>query len=133
MSNPIASIPFVKKKRRKAKAKEGAKFGAPAALAAAVAGVVALLLRRKKTAGSEPDVQAAATEVARQDADQATVASENGAGGADPLGASPDVAGTAPEGSVTPDTSADDPLVREETNAAADEAGSIGSDPDQPA
>ena len=131
MSNPLARIPLVRKKRRKAKAEKGAKIGGPA-LAAAVAGVVALLLRRKKKSG-EPDVEAAATEAATQDADQATVASENGSGGADTLGASPDIAGTAPAGSVTPDTSADDVVVREETNAAASEAGAIGSEPDQPA
>jgi hypothetical protein len=132
MTNPIARIPLVAKKRRRAKAEKGAKFGGPA-LAAAVAGIVALLLRRKKKGAAKPDESAAATEAATQDADQAVVDSEKGSGGADTLGASPDVAGTAPEGSVTPDTSADDPVVREETNAAADEAGAIGSGPDQPA
>jgi hypothetical protein len=131
MSNPIARIPFVAKKRRKAKAEKGAKLGGPA-LAAAVAGVVALLLRRRKK-GDSPDAGAAQSEAAAQDADQATVASEDGSGGADTLGASSDIAGTAPEGSVMPDTGADDTTVREATNAAADEAGAIGSDPDQPA
>jgi hypothetical protein len=134
MSNPLTKVPFAGKKRRKAKAKEGAKFGGPALLAAA-AGVVALVLRRKKKSGDQPDVastQAAQTEAATQDADNAVVESDGGAG-ADSLGSAPGPVGVAPEGSVTPDVGADDPLVREETNAAASEARAIGSDPDQPA
>lgn len=57
MSNPIASIPFVAKKRRKAKAEKGAKIGGPA-LAAAIAGIVAIVLRRRSK--TDDDAPAAA-------------------------------------------------------------------------
>jgi hypothetical protein len=134
----IALIPFLARRRRRAQAQSGAKLGGPALLGIGAA-VTAIVLRRRKRAAAGHDVpesdlqqaRPAQTEAASQDADAAKgAAAESSRAGEDPLGASPEEAGSAPEGAdyVTPDTSADDPLVREQTNAAAAEAAAIGGD-----
>jgi hypothetical protein len=135
----IALIPLVARKKRRKQAKKGAKAGGPALFAAA-AGFVVVVLRRRKRSTPEPqytqaeaqDAAPARSEAARQDSEtqvlDAITDSGTSAAGGDTLGSAP-VAPTTDlqdDDVVIPDTGAEDPLVREQTNAAAAEAGAIG-------
>ena len=136
---PLARIARRRRKRRSKaeRAERGARIGVPALIGLGGA-AVAFMMRRRKRAAYGYDVSPEELEPtdppppdAASDADLATGAeahSEPTGASADTLGASAAAVGMAPAGSasVTPDTSADDPLVREEVNAAAAEAGRIG-------
>jgi hypothetical protein len=135
----VAQIARRRRKRRSnaERAERGARIGVPALIGLGGAAVAFLMRRRKRMASgydvSPQDLEPTdpPTPDAASDADPATGAeadiSPTGAS-ADTLGASGAAAGMAPTGSasMTPDTSAEDPLVRAETNAAAAEAGRIG-------
>lgn len=139
----FALVPLVARRKRRAKAKEGAKFGGPAAALAAGAVLFAFLRRKKKDKPdfSNEEVKSSApaqTEAAAQDADAQTLDATTDSGGTsageDSLGSAPISPSTTTVDSdvVIPDMSADDPLVREQTNAAASEAGAIGGTPAPP-
>jgi hypothetical protein len=142
------ALPFVARRaarrRRRSKAEHGFKFAGPAALGIGATAAAFLLRRRRKRSAAGYDVRPEElqrtdpprADAVRSDADVATGAGNesNGAASVDALGASATDAGTAPpeSDSVTPDTGADDPLVREQTNAAAAEAGAIGGEETTP-
>jgi hypothetical protein len=144
LKKAIALIPLVarlaRRRRRQSNARRGAKLGAPALLGLGGAAAAFLIRRRKRgAAGFDVSPQELRrtdpprADAARSDADVATGAGaeSNGAAAIDTLGASAAAAGTpSPDADVVmPDTGADDPLVREQTNAAAAEAGAIGGPP----
>ena len=114
------------------------------ALVVPLGAAAAFLARRRKRSAAGHDVSPSElqrtdpprADAVRSDADTATgAAAESSGATTDTLGASATDAGTpAPDSdAVMPDTGADDPLVREQTNAAAAEAAAIGGDvPDTP-
>jgi hypothetical protein len=153
MRKALTFIPLIaqiaRRRRRKRRlsaerAQRGARIGVPALIGLACA--AAFLLRRRRRSAGGYDVSpgelartdAPRAEAASRDADVATGAestTEATGASADPLGSSATAAGTPPpgSGSVLPDTGADDPIVREETNSAAAKAARIGGtqpDPD---
>jgi hypothetical protein len=136
----IARIAWSRRKRRSRveRAERGARIGVPALIGVGAMGC-AFLMRRRRRSARGYDISADELErtdqpradAASRDADVATGAeatTDPMGASADTLGASATATGAAPAGSesVTPDTGADDPLVREETNAAAAQAGRIG-------
>jgi hypothetical protein len=135
----------MRRRRRRSNAERGARIGGPALIAAAGATAAFLLRRRRRTAagydvspGELARTDPPRADAASRDADVATGAestTEPTGASADTLGPSATAAGTPPPGAdyVLPDTGADDPLVREETNAAAAEAARIGGMPPAPA
>ncbi|MEA2446052.1 MAG: hypothetical protein QOJ12_3344 [Thermoleophilales bacterium] len=144
---PLAARIARRRRRKRSskaeRAERGARIGVPALIGLGSAAVAFVLRRRKRSAAghdvSPQELQRTdppRADAASRDADVATGAestTEPTGASADTLGASAVIAGTAPAGSVMPDTGADDPLVREETNAAAAEAARIGSTPPSPA
>jgi hypothetical protein len=144
---PLAARIARRRRKRSSKAERaerGARIGVPALIGLGGAAVAFVLRRRRRSASgydvSPQELQRTdppGADAASRDADVATGAestTEPTGASADALGSSATAAGTAPAGSdaVTPDTGADDPLVREETNAAAEEAARIGTAPPSP-
>jgi len=118
-----------RKKQRKVRAAT-----AGAALAA-IGGVTAAFLLRRRGSGdgdATPSTSAVVEGSLRghsEDAAEASAPVRPATAG--PV--SPDVSpGAAPEGTVMPDTAADDPLVEQQTSAAAAQAGAIGGEVDEP-
>jgi hypothetical protein len=145
---PLAARIARRRRKRSSKAERaerGARIGVPALIGLGGVAVAALRRRRRRTASgydvSPQELQRTdppRADAASRDADVATGAestTDPTGASADTLGSSATVAGTPPPGSdaVLPDTGADDPLVREETNAAAAEAARIGGTPPAPA
>jgi hypothetical protein len=146
MKKAIAVIPFVAKRRRRSQAERGAKLGGPALLVAAGA-VVAVVVRRRKrseaghdasqselsdkqstaTTASRDDTPEGATSTSGQDDDPARGEGRPSTLDGDPAETVPlaGVEGVGQDAAI-PDTATDDPIVREQEQAAAAEAGSIG-------
>jgi hypothetical protein len=138
MKKALAVLPFVARRRRREAAERGAKVGGPALLALGAGAIAVLLRRRKRTAAG---YDASPSELAGTPAGgsgrtdgSAADAPASGEGRPSTLEGDPAVsvpaAGAAGAGrdAVVPDTSTDDPAVREAEQAAAEEAGSIGGD-----
>jgi hypothetical protein len=132
----IALVPILARKRRRAQAEKGAKIGGPALLGAAAAAGAFILRRRKRAAAGfdaspselagTPAGAAAHTDGSAADAPAPGKGRPSTLDG-DPAESVPAAgAAGAGESTVVPDTSTDDPAVREAENAAAAEAGSIG-------
>ena len=130
-------IPLLARRRRRARVQRGARLGAPALIALA-AGAAAFLIRRRRRSSAGYDAspsELAGRPAGMSEAATAVAGAAGGMGRPSTMDADPDaVAAAAAHGDVAaPDTSADDPLVREAENAAAADAGAIGGDvPDTP-
>jgi hypothetical protein len=134
-------IPLLARRRRRARVQRGARLGTPALLALGGAAAAYLIRRRRRSAAG---YDAAPSELAGRPAGMSEAATatraasdsaEAATGRATTMDADPDeVAAAAAHGDVvTPDTSADDPLVIDAENAAAADAAAIGGDvPDAP-
>ena len=132
----IALIPILARRRRRAQAEKGAKIGGPALLGVAAAAGAFIFRRRKRTAAGfdaspseladTPAGAAASTDGSAADAPAPGEGRASTLEG-DPAESVPAAgAAGAGESTVVPDTTTDDPAVREAENAAAAEAGSIG-------
>ena len=130
----IPLIPILARRRRRAQAERGAKLGGPALLALAGAAAAFIYRRRKR---SDAGFDASPSELSGRQPGTTTGdenAPPNGQGRPSTLDGDP--AETVPHAGVEgagrntaiPDTSTDDPIVREQEQAAAAEAGSIGGD-----
>jgi hypothetical protein len=131
-------VPFAAKRaarrRRRDTAERGIKFGGPALLAAGGAAAAYILRRRKRTAAG---FDASPSELAGTQAGMSAPAPDTpppGEGRAstlegDPAESVPAAAAAGPgKDTVVPDTSTDDPVVREAEDAAAADAAAIGRD-----
>jgi hypothetical protein len=139
----IALIPFLVARRKRKQRERGAKIGGPA-LAALAAGAAAIILRRRKRTAAgydaSPSELGGTQPGATTNTDgSAADAPPPGQGRPSTLDGDPaetvPAAGAAGAGrdAVIPDTSTDDPVVREAEDAAAAEAGAIGGNvPDTP-
>ncbi len=154
MKKAIAVLPFLAKRRRRARAERGAKLGGPALLALVGAAAAYIVRRRKRSeaghdasASELSDKQGSATTASRDDTPEGATSTSgqdddapaNGEGRPSTLEGDPAesvplaAANGVGENAVAPDTGTDDPLVREAEQAAAAEAGAIGGDvPDTP-
>ncbi len=143
MKKALALIPFVARRRRREAAERGVKIGAPALVGLAAAAAAFILRRRKRTkAGYDASPSELAGTPAGAGANSDGSASDAPATGEGrPSTLEGDAAESVPaagaagvgQNAVVPDTSTDDPTVREAEQAAAAEAGSIGGDvPDTP-
>jgi hypothetical protein len=134
MKKAIALIPFVARRRRREAAERGAKVGGPALLAGVVAAIAVIVRRRRRTAAG---FDASPSELSGRQPSPSGDAPDSPPRGegrpstleGDPADSVP-AAGAAGAGkdTVIPDTSTDDPAVREAEAAAAAEAGAIGGD-----
>lgn len=139
MKKAIALIPFLARRRRREAAQRGAKLGAPALIGGAIAAAAIVVRRRRRSAAG---FDASPSELAGQPAGTGTGDSQAPpTGQGRPSTFEGDPADSVPKAGVTgvgqdaviPDTSTDDPAVREAEAAAAAEAGAIGGDvPDTP-
>jgi hypothetical protein len=123
---------MTRRRKRQRKARAATAGGA----LAAIGGVTAAFLLRRRNSG---DGEAAAPSTGPAVEDSLRGHSQDAAEAAAPVRpptsgpVSPDSSpGEPPETAVMPDTSADDPLVQEQTNAAAAQAAAIGGDVDEP-
>jgi hypothetical protein len=139
----IALIPILARRRRRSNAERGAKIGGPALLAGVAAAAAFILRRRKRTAAgfdaSPSELGGTAPGAGAHTDGSAADAPPPGQGRPSTLEGDPaesvPAAGAAGVGrdAVIPDTSTDDPAVREAEQAAAAEAGAIGGAvPDTP-
>jgi uncharacterized protein (TIGR03382 family) len=138
MKKALLLIPFVARRGWRANAQRGAKIGGPALLAVVAAAAAFILRRRKRTAAG---FDASPSELSGTPVGE-TTNTDGSAGDAPPPGEgrpstfegdpaeSVPAAGAAGVGqdTVVPDTTTDDPAVREAEQAAAAEAGAIGRD-----
>lgn len=139
MKKAIALIPFLARRRRRAVAERSVKVGGPALLAGVAAGVAFIVRRRRRSAagfdaspselsGRQPSPTGDAPDVPPRGEGRPSTLEGDPADSVPAAG----VAGVGEE-TVIPDTSTDDPAVREAEAAAAGEAASIGGDvPDTP-
>jgi len=132
-------IPILARRRRRAQAERGAKLGGPALLAL-VGAAAAFIYRRRKR--SDAGFDASPSELSGRQ--PGTTAGDENAppkGEGRPSTLDGDPAETVPlagvggvgQDAAIPDTATDDPIVREQEQAAAAEAGAIGGNvPDTP-